>query len=77
MIIYCQYACEQVACAERSRMKIGDVHDDRTGVLVRPRDVEGLQRALDDTIWFPNCPHGRPILSVLPESDIERRFLRR
>jgi DNA mismatch repair protein MutL len=49
----------------------------RKGDRLLPRDVEGLQQALDDTIWFPNCPHGRPILSVLPESDIERRFLRR
>jgi DNA mismatch repair protein MutL len=49
----------------------------RKGDRLGPRDVEGLLQSLDETIWFPNCPHGRPILSVLPESDIERRFLRR
>ncbi len=49
----------------------------RKGDRLGPRDVEGLLQSLDEMIWFPNCPHGRPILSVLPESDIERRFLRR
>ena len=49
----------------------------RKGDRLLPRDVEGLLQALDETIWFPNCPHGRPILSVLPESDLERRFMRR
>ena len=49
----------------------------RKGDRLTPREVEGLLESLDETIWFPNCPHGRPILSVLPESDIERRFLRR
>ncbi|MCH6562486.1 MAG: DNA mismatch repair endonuclease MutL [Myxococcales bacterium] len=49
----------------------------RKGDRLGPRDVEGLLQSLDETIWFPNCPHGRPILSVLSEADIERRFLRR
>ena len=36
-------------------------------------DVE----ALDEIVWFPNCPHGRPIMTVLGEGELETRFLRR
>jgi DNA mismatch repair protein MutL len=46
---------------------------DRLGV----REVEALLASLDETLWFPNCPHGRPILSTLDLGELERRFQRR
>jgi DNA mismatch repair protein MutL len=49
----------------------------RKGERLLPRQVQGLLQGLDDTIWFPNCPHGRPIMTVLGEPELERRFLRR
>ncbi len=49
----------------------------RKGDRLEPREVEALQRSLDETLWFPNCPHGRPILSTLDFGELERRFLRR
>ena len=49
----------------------------RKGDRLAAREVEALLQSLDDTLWFPNCPHGRPILSVLEEAELERRFLRR
>ena len=49
----------------------------RKGDRLAPREVEALLAALDDTLWFPNCPHGRPILSTLDKGELERRFLRR
>ncbi len=49
----------------------------RKGDRLEPDEVRGLLEDLDKTIWFPNCPHGRPILSMLPESELEQRFARR
>jgi DNA mismatch repair protein MutL len=49
----------------------------RKGDRLEAREVEALLAALDDTLWFPNCPHGRPILATLDQAEIERRFLRR
>jgi len=49
----------------------------RKGDRLEPREVEALLTALDETLWFPNCPHGRPILSTLDSGELERRFLRR
>ncbi len=49
----------------------------RRGDRLEPAEVRGLLESLDDTVWFPNCPHGRPILSALDQAEIERRFLRR
>ncbi|MFQ5513461.1 MAG: DNA mismatch repair endonuclease MutL [Myxococcota bacterium] len=49
----------------------------RKGDRLAPEEVDALLVALDETIWFPNCPHGRPILSVVDGNELERRFLRR
>ena len=49
----------------------------RKGDRLEPREAGALLEALDDTLWFPNCPHGRPILATLDRAELERRFLRR
>jgi DNA mismatch repair protein MutL len=40
-------------------------------------EVEALLQSLDEIVWVPNCPHGRPIALTLGEAEIERRMLRR
>jgi len=49
----------------------------RKGDRLEPEEVQGLLEDLDRTLWFPNCPHGRPILAELSEAELERRFGRR
>jgi DNA mismatch repair protein MutL len=49
----------------------------RKGERLDRAEVEALLRALDETVWYPNCPHGRPIWLHLEEAELERRFLRR
>ena len=49
----------------------------RKGDRLDAREVRGLLEALDQVVWFPNCPHGRPVLSLLSEPELERRFGRR
>ena len=49
----------------------------RKGDRLDAREVIALLASLDETLWFPNCPHGRPILSTLDLGELERRFLRR
>ncbi len=49
----------------------------RKGDRLEAREVAALLASLDETLWFPNCPHGRPILSTLDLAELERRFLRR
>jgi DNA mismatch repair protein MutL len=49
----------------------------RKGDRLDPREIAQLAADLDAEIWFPNCPHGRPILATFPRDELERRFLRR
>ena len=49
----------------------------RKGDRLDPRAVAALLAALDEEIWFANCPHGRPLALSLGEDELERRFLRR
>ncbi len=49
----------------------------RKGDRLEPREVEALLVALDETVWYPNCPHGRPIWLHVDAAELERRFLRR
>jgi DNA mismatch repair protein MutL len=49
----------------------------RKGDRLDPREAEALLDALDETLWVPNCPHGRPIALTLGEGELERRILRR
>jgi DNA mismatch repair protein MutL len=53
-----------IAC--HSVVRAGDVLDE-----VRAR---ALLSAMDDVEFFPYCPHGRPVLVRMPQSEIERRF---
>jgi DNA mismatch repair protein MutL len=48
----------------------------RKGDRLSPEEVEALLASLDQTVWLPNCPHGRPIMAALDEAELERRFLR-
>ena len=49
----------------------------RKGDRLDAREVAGLLEGLDSSVWYPNCPHGRPIWLHLDEAELERRFLRR
>ena len=49
----------------------------RKGDRLEPPEVQALLEALDEEVWFPNCPHGRPILVRWPEPELERQFGRR
>ncbi len=49
----------------------------RKGDRLDPREVDALLEALDETVWVPNCPHGRPIALTLGRAELERRILRR
>ncbi len=49
----------------------------RKGDLLDVREVQALLEALDRNVWFPTCPHGRPLLALLDEDELARRFLRR
>ncbi len=48
----------------------------RKGDRLSNEEIASLLKQLDETVWFPNCPHGRPISHTLSESELERRFLR-
>ncbi len=49
----------------------------RKGDRLVPEEVKALLESLDETVWFPNCPHGRPVLVTLAVPELERRFARR
>ena len=49
----------------------------RKGDRLEPPEVQALLEALDEEVWFPNCPHGRPILVRWSEPELERQFGRR
>jgi DNA mismatch repair protein MutL len=48
----------------------------RRGDRLEAAEVRALLAALDARVWFPNCPHGRPICYALSAQELERRFLR-
>jgi len=48
----------------------------RKGDRLQPESIQAILRQLDEIVWFPNCPHGRPISQVLTQTELERRFLR-
>jgi DNA mismatch repair protein MutL len=48
----------------------------RKGQRLEPREVQALLVALDETVWYPNCPHGRPIWLHLDSTELARRFQR-
>ncbi len=49
----------------------------RKGDRLEEREADALLEALDETVWVPNCPHGRPIAMTLGQAELERRILRR
>ncbi len=49
----------------------------RKGDRIAPAEIRALLEALDELLWVPNCPHGRPIAHTLERAELERRFLRR
>ena len=48
----------------------------RRGDKLSPEEAQALFAAIDARVWFPNCPHGRPICFSLSAQELERRFLR-
>ena len=48
----------------------------RRGDRLEVPEAQALFSALDARVWFPNCPHGRPICYTLSAQELERRFLR-
>jgi DNA mismatch repair protein MutL len=48
----------------------------RRGDRLEVPEAQALFSALDARVWFPNCPHGRPICYALSAQELERRFLR-
>lgn len=49
----------------------------RAGDPVAPDEAQALLRALDDVRFSGHCPHGRPILTFTPWSELERKVGRR
>jgi DNA mismatch repair protein MutL len=49
----------------------------RAGDPLHPDECRALLRALDDTAFAGYCPHGRPIVTILPFVDLEKKVGRR
>lgn len=49
----------------------------RAGDAIAPVEAEALLRALDDVRFSGHCPHGRPIVTFTPWSELERKVGRR
>lgn len=49
----------------------------RAGDTLRPDECQALLRDLDAVDFAGYCPHGRPIVTVLPYADLERKVGRR
>lgn len=49
----------------------------RAGDAVTPEEGQALLRALDDVRFSGHCPHGRPIVTFTPWSELERKVGRR
>lgn len=49
----------------------------RAGDPVAPEEAQALLRSLDDVRFSGHCPHGRPILTFTPWSELERKVGRR
>jgi len=49
----------------------------RAGDHLEPAEQRTLIDALDTIPWAPTCPHGRPVVAALDQTEIEKRFARR
>lgn len=49
----------------------------RSGRMLKEEEAYALLEALQEAISGPFCPHGRPVMRVMNESDIELMFARR
>jgi DNA mismatch repair protein MutL len=49
----------------------------RAGDAIAPVEAEALLRGLDDVRFSGHCPHGRPIVTFTPWSELERKVGRR
>lgn len=49
----------------------------RAGDPLAPQECEALLRALDEVEFAGHCPHGRPIVTFTPWSELERKVGRR
>jgi DNA mismatch repair protein MutL len=48
----------------------------RAGHRMTEADAMKLFRAMDETVFKSNCPHGRPVHFIMTANEIEKRFLR-
>jgi DNA mismatch repair protein MutL len=48
----------------------------RAGRVLDPAEVEALVAQMDEASLWDRCPHGRPVVVRIPETEIRRRFKR-
>jgi DNA mismatch repair protein MutL len=48
----------------------------RAGRVLDPAEVESLVTQMDEASSWDRCPHGRPVVVRIPETEIRRRFKR-